>query len=105
MRKYRLSNAKQIALLARSKYKKVDKTLFIRSLDNGLDYARLVISVRKKDYPRAVDRNTIKRKIREFFRKKARDLEGKDMLVIVRLMKKPFNYRLVDESMNKFLGA
>lgn len=105
MREYRLSDRKQIGLLARSKENKVDQVLFIRGLDNGLDYPRLVMSVRKKDYPRAVDRNTIKRKIREFFRRKSNDIKGRDLLVIVRRMKKPFNYGLVDKSMNKLLGA
>ena len=82
----------------------MDRVLFIRMLENQLGHPRLAISVRRKDYPKAVHRNLIKRKIREYFRKNVQGLEAKDLLVNVRPMKNKFDRTSLDRSMKKLLG-
>lgn len=51
---------------------------------NGLDMARLGLIVPKKVWPRAVDRNRIKRIAREVFRLGQADWTGLDMIVRVK---------------------
>ncbi len=54
---------------------------------NGLGQARIGIVTSKKVAPRAVDRNRIKRMVREVFRGCRRSLDGLD--VVVRLKRCP----------------
>jgi ribonuclease P protein component len=51
---------------------------------NGRGHARLGLAVPKKQVRRAVDRNRIKRVIRESFRQAQDDLAGLDIVVLVR---------------------
>jgi ribonuclease P protein component len=50
---------------------------------NGLAYGRLGLIVPKRHVPLAVDRNRIKRLVREWFRHRQHALEGRDVLVRV----------------------
>jgi ribonuclease P protein component len=50
---------------------------------NNLTYARLGLSIAKKQIPRAVDRNRIKRIIRESFRLKQAEFNNLDIIVTV----------------------
>lgn len=59
-----------------------DITLLARS--NGLDHARLGLAIARKQLPRAVARNRIKRLARESFRQHQRELAGMDVIVMVR---------------------
>lgn len=103
-RRYRLSDRKQIHRLSKSRDKKVDRVLFVRMLGNRLGHPRLAISVRRRDYPKAVQRNLIKRRIREHFRRNAQGLEAKDLLVSVRPMKDELDRASLERSMKKLLG-
>jgi ribonuclease P protein component len=51
---------------------------------NELAYSRLGLIVPKKICPKAVQRNKTKRIIREFFRRKAGDLSGMDIIIRLR---------------------
>jgi len=51
---------------------------------NGLAHARLGIAAPKRQLKRAVDRNRIKRIIRESFRRRQAQLRGLDVVVLVR---------------------
>jgi ribonuclease P protein component len=55
---------------------------------NNLEYPRLGIIVAKRQFPRAVARNAVKRKIREGFRLSCEQLPGVDIVVQV------FSYKL-----------
>jgi ribonuclease P protein component len=50
---------------------------------NGLEIARLGLIVPKRHLSLAVDRNRVKRMIREWFRHRQSSLEGRDVLVRV----------------------
>jgi ribonuclease P protein component len=52
--------------------------------NNGLNLARLGLVVPKKHIYGAVERNRLKRIIRESFRLKQEKLKGNDMVVVVR---------------------
>lgn len=54
---------------------------------NGQHHARLGVVVSKRTAPRAVDRNFVKRLIREGFRRERQHLNGLD--IVVKLRKKP----------------
>ena len=54
---------------------------------NGLEQARIGIVASKKTAPRAVDRNCVKRMVREAFRRCRGSLDGLD--VVVRLKRCP----------------
>lgn len=49
-----------------------------------LPYARLGIMINKSHAPKAVDRNRMRRIVRESFREKAETLSGMDIIIMVR---------------------
>ena len=61
-----------------------DKFFTILHISNGQDAGRLGLVIAKKRARRAVDRNRIKRIIRESFRHSQQDLAGKDIIVLAR---------------------
>lgn len=77
-KKERLSSPKDIsALISRGKFGDVPEGLrycFRRSTGCGLN--RMMVSVPKKNFKRAVKRNLLKRRIRESFRKQKHSVEG-----------------------------
>src|SRR2546423_11680985 len=58
--------------------------LQIYALSNGTHRARLGLIVARRDMPRAVDRNRIRRILRETFRHRYEQLGGQDLLVRLR---------------------
>lgn len=53
--------------------------------DNGLDFSRMMVSVPKRSFKRAVKRNLLKRRIREAYRTQKTLLgegHGKDLLIV-----------------------
>ncbi|ADJ29860.1 ribonuclease P protein component [Nitrosococcus watsonii] len=55
-------------------------TVLYRS--NSLEYPRLGMAIPRKHFSRAVDRNRIKRLVRESFRQRQRVLGGRDLVVL-----------------------
>ncbi|MGD8911495.1 MAG: ribonuclease P protein component [Candidatus Thiodiazotropha sp.] len=61
-----------------------DRLFLVLATYNQLDCARLGLAVSKKTSPSAVDRNRIKRLIRESFRQNQTQLCGLDLVVVSR---------------------
>ena len=61
-----------------------DKFFTILYISNGRDVDRLGMAIAKKRVKRAVDRNRIKRIVRESFRQQQTPLAGKDIIVLAR---------------------
>lgn len=62
-----------------------DTALIVYAVENGLDHARLGISIGRKKVKRATERNRIKRLVREAFRLNKFDLPtGVDLVVVPR---------------------
>lgn len=82
--------SKQSRLLSGSDYKKVfssskrfsDRHFLVLASNNGTREARLGLAISKKKLQSAVQRNRIKRLIRESFRLHKKELSGKDLVVL-----------------------
>jgi ribonuclease P protein component len=61
-----------------------DGLFLVLGISNQMESARLGLAVSKKNCRRAVDRNRIKRMIRESFRHHQSSLEGLDLVVVAR---------------------
>jgi ribonuclease P protein component len=61
-----------------------DSLFLVLAIPSGLSQARLGLAVSKKNSRRAVDRNRIKRLIRESFRQHQQELAGLDLVVVSR---------------------
>ena len=81
----RLKRPEEFKLVFSSKQQRSkDRTFLFITRDNGIDQARLGLAVPKKHISKAVDRNRLKRIIREGFRTRKRQLAGKDIVVVVK---------------------
>ena len=72
-------------LLAKGKHGSMSELRYIYCTNTELPYNRILISVPKKMFKRAVKRNLLKRRIRESWRKQKHDLKaqnGTDILFI-----------------------
>ncbi len=68
---------------------------------NGLATPRLGIVIGKRRVKRAVDRNLLRRLIRETFRHRSTDLAGLDIVVLVRADLRRPDKRLIAEELGK----
>jgi ribonuclease P protein component len=82
-KKVRLRSQKDFQNVFQSgkKFKRKGMAFIIRP--NHLDYPRLGVSISKKSIPRSVDRNRMKRIVKESFRLNQEKLEGIDVVVVV----------------------
>ena len=72
-------------LLAHGRHGSVTGLRFLYITDNGMEHPRLMISVPKKSFKRAVKRNLLKRRIRESWRRQKHLLtagQGLDILIM-----------------------
>lgn len=69
-------------LLSEGKHGNIPGFRYCYMMDNGLDFNRILVSVPKKLFKRAVKRNLLKRRMRESWRlnKKAMSTKGIDIL-------------------------
>ena len=81
-RRYRLSQSKDFDRLFRKSERSSDDVVTVLACKNGGSSARLGMAISRKCAPRAVDRNRLKRVIRESFRHCSKQLLGLDLVVI-----------------------
>ena len=70
-------------LLAEGKHGSTPGLRFLYLRDTGNDFARLMISVPKRSFKRAVKRNLLKRRIRESWRRQKSQIKTEDGLDIL----------------------
>ena len=80
----RLSKPEEFKLVFSSRLRSSDKSFVFIAKDNGNRQARLGLAVPKKHIQKSVERNRLKRVIRESFRSRKKLLEGKDIVVLVK---------------------
>ncbi len=83
-RQQRLLTATDFSRVFKQSLKQSDRHLTLLGQLNSRDHARLGMAVPKRQLKRAVDRNHIKRLIRESFRQHQAQLQGLDVVVLVR---------------------
>lgn len=84
-KKERIVNAKEFEQVYKNGVISKSGCLIIRARPNKLDYSRMGIAVSKKLFPSSVNRNRIKRLIREAFRlNKHQFPKGLDLIVGIR---------------------
>tara|TARA_Y100000590_G_scaffold369283_1_gene430417 strand:- start:947 stop:1270 length:324 start_codon:yes stop_codon:yes gene_type:complete len=71
-------------IFAKPDFKLNNGNFFVLGKKNNLERPRLGVSIKKSDYRLAVQRNAIKRKIKNSFRKHAPNLPCLDFVVLVR---------------------
>ena len=60
------------------------RTVTVLARANGTETARLGLAVAKKNVRKAVDRNRVKRLVRDYFRRHSAQLSGLDVVVLAR---------------------
>lgn len=83
-KRWRLLTADAYSSVFNGPEKSVDQFFTVLWVSNGLRRSRLGMAVAKKNLKRAVDRNLIKRVIRESFRHRKQELSGADIVVLSR---------------------
>ena len=84
-KKLRLANAAEFkAVFSKVEYKISNRHLLIFALENARNYPRLGLVISKKHVPLAVDRNRIKRLLRDEFRTHQHLLAGLDIVILAR---------------------
>ena len=103
-KKERLCGKKGIdSLLARGKHGSAGPIRYIYAPDNGEDFHRILVSVPKKLFKRAVKRNLLKRRIRESWRRLKCSLkseQGVDILFIYST-KEVLTYQEINSNIEK----
>jgi len=79
-----LKRPEEYKLVFSSKQRSSDKSFLFLARQNGINQARLGLAVPKKHISKSVDRNKLKRIIRESFRLRQKQLMGKDVVVVVK---------------------
>ena len=77
------------------------QSITLLARENKLNHARLGLAISKKQLRRAVDRNRVKRLIRESFRSQQQQLVGLDIVVMVRTNVVTLSNALIFEALNK----
>ncbi len=105
-KKERLCGKKGIErLLAKGRHGSVGNIRFIYAADNGQETNRLLVSVPKKLFKRAVKRNLLKRRIRESWRRLKHGLQAEkhmDVLIIYST-KEVLTYQEIYECIEKVI--
>lgn len=78
----RLLTPAQYQAVFNSAQRSSDRNFLVLAKENRLAVARLGLAISKKRVPRAVDRNRIRRLIRESFRNSKANLSGMDIVVL-----------------------
>ena len=97
----RLLKAAEYSRVFKNPTRSSDRYLTILAVPGDLTYARLGLAISKKNIRRAVDRNRIKRLIRESFRLKQADLPPIDLVVMARPVTKSANNQQILQSLQQ----
>jgi ribonuclease P protein component len=100
-RQQRLLKATEYKYVFDKPYKSTDRYLTVLARLNARNVARLGLAITKKRARLAVDRNRIKRLIRENFRYHQSDLVGLDCVVLARNETKMIDNRTLLQSLQK----
>ena len=97
----RLNSREQYsAVFDQTSYRAGNGVFLLLSRENGNQSARLGMVVAKRWVKRAVNRNLIKRKIREKFRQNQYQLQGLDLVLLCRSGVEGLNKREIDHNLN-----
>ncbi|MCB1758580.1 MAG: ribonuclease P protein component [Gammaproteobacteria bacterium] len=83
-KRYRLADAKAYSRVFARPGRSVDQHFTVLWRANGLNRGRLGLAIAKKSLRLAVDRNRVKRIVRESFRHRQHDFVGVDIVVLSR---------------------
>jgi ribonuclease P protein component len=78
-----------------------DELFTLYAVHNGLAHARLGVSVSRKTAARAVDRNRLRRQVRESFRYSQHALAGLDVVVLANAPARLAEHRALQESLTR----
>ena len=99
---HRLSNALEYASVFRKPSHRIAKGQFLLlAKENKLNIARLGLAISKQSTRKAVDRNRVKRLVREVFRKESQRVAGLDIIFLVRKGESIDKHSEVQDSINK----
>lgn len=101
-RQHRLLSPSQFKpLFDQPKWRASSQHFLLLVSENGLAAPRLGIVIGKRRVKRAVDRNLLRRLMRESFRHRSVDLAGLDIVVLVRADLRDPDKRLIAEELGK----
>lgn len=80
----RLTQASEFNQVFKSAWRSSDPFFLVIARASGLGPARLGLAVSRRNLRQAVERNRVKRLVRESFRQRPSDLEGLDLVVVAR---------------------
>ena len=94
-------------LLAKGRHGNVPGLRYLYLADNGSDVSRIMISVPKKSFTRAVKRNLLKRRIRESWRKQKHMLSSRSGMDILFMYpsKEIMSYEEIYSAVGKVIEA
>ena len=100
-RRQRLTQSKDFDRLFRRSERSSDNVVTVLARRNGASASRLGMAISRKCAPRAVDRNRLKRVIRESFRQAGEQLQGLDLVVIGKRKRPLANSRCLAQSLQR----
>ena len=104
-RKLRLTEAAQFTAVFKTATRKVSGRYFlILARENQLEHARLGLVVGKKNVPKAIRRNRLKRLLRNSFRLNQDLLAGLDIVILARSDIRGIENRTITENLGRQLG-
>jgi ribonuclease P protein component len=101
LRRHRLNQSKDFDRLFRKSERSSDGVITVLARRNGSEWSRLGMAISRKCAPRAVDRNRLKRIIRESFRHSRDQLQGLDLVVIGKRKRPLANSRDLAQSLER----
>ncbi len=93
----RLKTKTEFQQVYQKPFKVHGRYFLLLAMPNGRHHPRLGLGVSSRYFPRAVDRNRIKRQLRESFRQRQDKLGGLDIIVIAKNAKKVTNAELLEQ--------
>ena len=98
---HRLNSPSDFQRVFNKNKRSADNVFVVLASENGLEYSRLGIAIRKKKIPLASSRNLVRRVIRESFRQGKISHEGLDLVVIPQKTLDTHDRKKLRESLDK----